>query len=85
MARFLHLNCPTALAAAVSCHRWRVSRPWRRFQSWERVETTRENGVENKMYTETMPKTRAMKAVRLGLIVASWAFLVLGFVLTHNV
>ena len=28
--------------------------------------------------------TRNMKAVRLGLIVTSWVFLVLGFMLTHN-
>ena len=28
--------------------------------------------------------TRNMKAVRMGLIVMSWAFMVLGFVLTHS-
>jgi hypothetical protein len=37
------------------------------------------------MYTDVQPTTRSMKAVRAGLIVTSWAFLVLGFILTHNV
>ena len=36
------------------------------------------------MYTEVQPTTRNMKAVRLGLIVTSWAFLVLGFMLTRS-
>ena len=36
------------------------------------------------MYTEVKPTTRNMKAVRVGLIVTSWAFLVLGFILTQN-
>ena len=36
------------------------------------------------MFTELTETTRAMKAIRVGLIVTSWAFLVLGFVLTHN-
>lgn len=36
------------------------------------------------MLTKMAHHTRAMKAVRLGLIVTSWTFLVLGFVLTHN-
>ena len=49
------------------------------------VEATRQKGVEEKMLTEMIGNTRAMKAVRVGLIVTSWAFLVLGFVLTHNV
>ena len=39
---------------------------------------------EEKMLTEMTRNKRAMKAVRLGLIVTSWTFLVLGFVLTHN-
>ena len=60
-------------------------RPRGRFQSVERVETTRENGVENRMVNEVKRTTRNMKAIRMGLIVASWAFLVLGFMLTHNV
>lgn len=51
----------------------------------ERVDTTRENGVENRMVNEVKRTTRNMKAIRMGLIVASWAFLVLGFMLTHNV
>ena len=50
----------------------------------ERVEATRQNGVEEKMLTEMTRNKRTMKAVRLGLIVTSWTFLVLGFVLTHN-
>ena len=60
-------------------------RPRRRSRSVERVGTTREEGAEKKMYTELQPTTRNMKAVRLGLIVASWVSLVLGFILTHNV
>ncbi len=70
LACFLHLSCATA----------RVGR----FQSVERVEATRQNGVEEKMLTEMTRNKRTMKAVRLGLIVTSWTFLVLGFVLTHN-
>ncbi len=50
----------------------------------ERVHTTRENGVENRMHNEVKRTTRNMKAIRMGLIVASWAFLVLGLVLTQN-
>ena len=37
------------------------------------------------MFTEVKTTTRNMKAIRVGLIVTSWAFLILGFVLTHNV
>ncbi len=37
------------------------------------------------MLTKLARNTRALKAIRLGLIVTSWAFLVLGFMLTHNV
>ncbi len=37
------------------------------------------------MFTEVKTTTRSMKAIRVGLIVTSWAFLILGFVLTHNV
>ena len=70
LARFLHLCCPTARGG--------------RLQSVERVEATRQNGVEEKMLTEMTRNKRTMKAVRLGLIVTSWTFLVLGFVLTHN-
>ena len=51
----------------------------------ERVDTTRENGVENRMVNDVKRTTRHMKAIRMGLIVGSWAFLVLGFMLTHNV
>jgi hypothetical protein len=40
--------------------------------------------VEEKMLTKMTYNERAMKAVRLGLIVTSWTFLVLGYVLTHN-
>ena len=36
------------------------------------------------MLTEMIRNKQAMKSVRLGLIVTSWTFLVLGFVLTHN-
>ncbi len=36
------------------------------------------------MFTELTHNTRAMKAIRMGLMVTSWAFVVLGFVLTHN-
>ena len=36
------------------------------------------------MYIEVKDPTRGMRAIRMGLIVTSWAFLVLGFVLTHN-
>ncbi len=36
------------------------------------------------MLTKMTYNTRAMNAVRLGLMVTSWAFLVLGFMLTHN-
>jgi hypothetical protein len=36
------------------------------------------------MHTEVKRTTRNMKAIRMGLIVASWAFMVLGFVLTHS-
>ena len=36
------------------------------------------------MYTDVTRMTRSMKAVRMGLIVTSWVFLVLGFMLTHN-
>ena len=50
----------------------------------ERVETTREEVVEKKMLTEVTRMTRARKAVRMGLIVTSWAFVVLGFMLMHN-
>ena len=60
-------------------------RPRRRSRSVERVGTTREEGVENRMFTEVKTTTRSMKAIRVGLIVTSWAFLILGFVLTHNV
>ena len=70
LACFLHLSCATARGG--------------RFQSVERVEATRQNGVEEKMLTEMTRNKRTMKAVRLGLIVTSWTFLVLGFVLTHN-
>ncbi len=36
------------------------------------------------MLTEVTRMTRARKAVRMGLIVTSWAFVVLGFMLMHN-
>ena len=36
------------------------------------------------MLTKVILNARAMKAVRLGLIVTSWLCLVLGFVLTNN-
>ena len=36
------------------------------------------------MFTQVTHMTPAMKAVRVGLIVMSWAFLVLGFILTRN-
>ena len=36
------------------------------------------------MLTNLTSNTRAMKTIRLGLMVTSWAFVVLGFVLTHN-
>lgn len=36
------------------------------------------------MLTEIVHNKRVMKAIRVGLIVASWAFVVLGFVLTQN-
>ena len=61
------------------------ARPRRLFQLVERVDTTRENGVENRMVNDVKRTTRHMKAIRMGLIVGSWAFLVLGFMLTHNV
>jgi len=50
----------------------------------EMVDTNGENGVENRMVNEAKRTTRNMMAIRMGLIVASWAFLVLGFMLTHN-
>ena len=56
----------------------------RRSQSVGTVETSREDGVEKKMLTEVTRMTRARKAVRMGLIVTSWAFVVLGFMLMHN-
>ena len=59
-------------------------RPRRRSRSVERVGTTREEGVEKKMLTEVTHMTRAMKAVRMGLIITSWAFMVLGFMLPHS-
>ena len=36
------------------------------------------------MLTKQMPATKATKAVRVGLIVTSWAFVVLGFMLMYN-
>ncbi len=36
------------------------------------------------MFTDLTHNPRAMKTIRLGLMVTSWAFVVLGFVLTHN-
>jgi len=36
------------------------------------------------MFTKLTHNPRAMKAIRLGLMVTSWTFVVLGFVLTHN-
>ena len=70
LARFLHLNRPTARGGGFN--RWKGSkRPGR-------------TGVEEKMLTKMTYNERAMKAVRLGLIVTSWTFLVLGYVLTHN-
>jgi len=68
LARFLHLKCPTAQAAVLIV---------------ERVDTTREDGGQT-MHTEVTRTTRNMKAVRMGLMVMSWAFMVLGFVLTHS-
>ena len=35
------------------------------------------------MLTKIVHNKRAMKAIRVGLIVASWAFLILGLVLTQ--
>ena len=50
----------------------------------KRVENDPEEVVKNKMLTKPMRATKATKAVRVGLIVASWAFVVLGFMLTLN-
>jgi len=36
------------------------------------------------MFTEMTQNPRAMKVIRMGLMVTSWAFVVVGFVLTHN-
>ena len=36
------------------------------------------------MLTKQMPATKATKAVRVGLIVTSWAFVVLGFMLMYS-
>jgi hypothetical protein len=47
-------------------------------------EGMRERAVEGKMLMRLGPKTRGMKALRLGLIVTFWTFMVFGFVLTHN-
>ena len=35
------------------------------------------------MFTKIVHDKRAMKAIRVGLIVGSWAFLILGLVLTQ--
>ncbi len=56
----------------------------RRSQSVETVETSRVDGVEKKMLTDVRHMTRATKTIRMGLIVMSWAFMALGFMLTHN-
>ena len=50
----------------------------------ERAETAREEVVEMKMFTRVTRTTGAMKAVRVGLIFTSWAFVVLGFMLMRN-
>ena len=50
----------------------------------KRAETAGEEVVEMKMLTQVTSMTRAMKAVRVGLIVTSWAFVVLGFMLMRN-
>ena len=50
----------------------------------ERVETTREEVVEKKMLTEVTRMTRARKAVRMGLIVTSWAFRNLSTTMGHS-
>ena len=36
------------------------------------------------MLTKATQVTRARKAVRMGLIVTSWAFVLLGFILSYN-
>ena len=71
LARFLHLSCSERPRRAASIDGRGRGDPAKR--------------VEEKMLTEMIGNTRAMKAVRVGLIVTSWAFLVLGFALTHNV
>ena len=48
----------------------------------KRSEKTGEEVVREMFIEVTRP--RGNRAVRIGMIVASWAFLVLGFVLTHN-
>lgn len=38
----------------------------------------------NKAVNKAVGSSQSLKTVRIGLIVTSWAFMVLGFVLTHN-
>ena len=56
----------------------------RRSQIVKRAETAREEVVEMKIFTRVTRITRAMRAVRVGLIVTSWAFVILGFMLMRN-
>ena len=70
MAHFLQLNCPAARGGRFVIGGKGLNDPGKR--------------GEEKMFTELTHNPRAMKAIRLGLMVTSWAFVVLGFVLTHN-
>jgi len=45
----------------------------------------REEVMERKMFTEVTHATRTIKAIRMGLIVMSWVFVALGFMLPHHV
>jgi len=70
LAHFLQLNCPTARGGRFVIGGKGLNDPGKR--------------GEEKMFTELTHNPRAMKAIRLGLMVTSWTFVVLGFVLTHN-
>ena len=59
-------------------------RPKRRSQIVEGPKRRPERGGGGEMLTKPMPATKAMNAVRVGLIVTSWAFVVLGFMLMYS-
>ena len=53
-------------------------------KSWKGRKDGRKEVVERKMLTKPMRATKATNAVRVGLIVTSWAFVVLGFMLMYS-